>query len=288
MHATDPELNELANELKALVWTDTLCGDELRLAHEMTFEDVADPAIPGGDSPARRKLVHPMNGFDYWSVRIYLGGEQRTIGIVRTADVANAFRFADMAQEYFWKYRIRGAHPPTSVDLNFHRSRVEKDMRDEANAVALLRRIETYLLNSGGLKTAEQVRQQKAQRRAETRPGLLRDTIKVNHQETREWLGGVVANILDESKSLASCIQQLEEKLLARIDQQDASLGKVLGKLVSDVSAIRLAQAGDFRAPLVEQPYTPPGYTHVGPGWPPPSEPTSTPAPLPPNPTTTC
>ncbi len=277
MQAKDPSLNELAVQLKRLEWITPLDPEELEECQEK-MAVTPDADAPGGIAIPKRRLVHPLPGCVHWNVRMYLGGEQRTLGIVHARNVENAFRFADMAQQYFWKYRVRG-RPPSRLDLNLSPERVEADMANEVNAVNLLRQIEDYLLQIGALQTSEQRHAERRAKKEQRKQGGLKATI------TRGLLDlQTRANESDEKfEGIGTWLQQLDDKLTAlaeRVNSMDASLGKVLTRVVQDLDQIKRAQAGiaiDFRPPAPQKDAI---------GWPLPAPATGDP--LPPNPTTVC
>lgn len=154
IYAKDPELNLLANRLKDLEWVNPLSEGEQDQAREVV-------TTPG----AKRHLVVPLPNLTSWAVRMYLGGEQRTLGLVNSKNIEAGLRFADMAREYFWKYRVRAAAPPEELDLNFSKARLNQDMTEELPALALLEQIEQYLLRIGAIKSAQARREERTKRK---------------------------------------------------------------------------------------------------------------------------
>lgn len=224
LRASDPTLNQLAVELKTLEWLEPLTVDELNQCHELTVP-VADPAAPGGYYTPKRKLVSPLPGCFAWHVRMYLAGEQRTLGITDHANAWAAFRFADMAQQHFWKYKVRCAHPPTESDLNLSPERMASDMASEPNAISLLRRIEEYLLKAGVLRTSEQRRKEKAEKRARERGGL-RTMGSINHMEVIERFDGMCELQGATNSSVSALVAQVQ-RLQADVNMLRAQLAPV-------------------------------------------------------------
>lgn len=205
-YAKDPELNTLANELKSVVWLNPLNASELDHVRHLA-------TVPH----AKRRLVVPLPNFISWGVRLYLGGEQRTLGLVNTANVDSAFRFADMAQQYFWKYRVRGACPPVERDLNFSLARLYADMEKETNALGILQRTERYFLDSGILKSSE-TRQGEAKVKRDARVTVAGQARGL-HQEVMEMLDGVLRGLDKVSKQGAKL-----EALVVDLTRQVAEL----------------------------------------------------------------
>jgi hypothetical protein len=218
-HATDPDLNILARKLKTLEWIHPLDADEIEACVDMTLYQ---PGLNPGDGPVlpKRKFVHPMAGATNWAVRLCLGGAQRTLGIVDQRHVEDAFRFADMAQQYFWKYKLRGAAPPTEADFNISKERVDGDMVAEENALALLKAEEEYMLSMGIIKTAADRHAEYRQRKEESRKTRVRAMVQVNHMECLERF--------DALSGQMDTVMRDNAALLARIEKLDASLAKAL------------------------------------------------------------
>jgi hypothetical protein len=260
----DPELNKMANELRTLQWVGSLLPDELA-ACQSAEETVIDPQAKNGLHIPKRRLVHPLPGWSSWAVRIYLGGGQRTIGIVGHKDLAAGLRYADMAMMHFWKYKVRGACPPGKMELNLTTDRLEADMANETFALDLLRRQEEYLLSVGILKSSEQRATEEKSRRQSMRKGFLRTTVSVQHLET-----------LEKFEAVQNQIAEAQATLLARIDRLDDSLTKVLAALLQRQTV--------YTPPVVVPPYGVPEqpFPQPGPGWP------VSPGPTTGNPTTIC
>lgn len=178
IYAKDPELNLLANRLKDLEWVNPLSEGEQDQAREVV-------TTPG----AKRHLVVPLPNLTSWAVRMYLGGEQRTLGLVNSKSIEAGLRFADMAREYFWKYRVRAAAPPEELDLNFSKARLNQDMTEELPALALLEQIEQYLLRIGAIKSAQLRRDEKMKKKMNRVHAAM--TARLNHEEVLERLGGM-------------------------------------------------------------------------------------------------
>ena len=177
-YAKDPLLNEMSRKLKTLTWVNPL--------DETVVEEVHRSLRSPGTN---HRLVSPLPDCRHWNVRIYLGGSLRTIGIVVHQDVPSALRYADMAQEYFWKYRVRGANPPDDRDLNYNRAQLTQDMAQEVHALALLKEIEEYFLTNGILKSSKERHDEEMKKRSLRLN--IRTELKLNHGELIESLGGL-------------------------------------------------------------------------------------------------
>lgn len=147
-HASDPALNLLARRLLDLVWMTPLDVDEIGAAAKM-----------GQDPEARRRWVNPMPDFKSWAVRMYIGGAQRTVGVIKPAnhDISTALRFADMVAMYFWPHKVRGAHEPDDRELNFSVDRAKTDLELELNALQLIKDIEAHLISIGAILSSEEM-----------------------------------------------------------------------------------------------------------------------------------
>lgn len=91
-----------------------------------------------------------------WFVKLFLGGEQRLIGILGHGFAA--VRFADAAIEHFWKYRS-SPRPITDNDLNFGVESVKLDHSLCPGLKELLVEIENHLLQTGKLKQEQPKKQ---------------------------------------------------------------------------------------------------------------------------------
>jgi hypothetical protein len=223
-HATDPDLNIIARKLKTLEWIHPLDADEVEDCVDMTLYL---PGLNPGDHHVvpKRKYVHQMAGATNWAVRVCLGGQQRTLGIVDQRHVEDAFRFADMAQQYFWKYKLRGAAPPTEADLNISMERMEGDMVAEVNALALLRAEEEYMLSMGIIKSSADRRAEEKAQREERKKNRVRSLVQLNHMECIERF-----DALGDEHAL---LMKDNAALLARIEKMDASLATALAGIFS-------------------------------------------------------
>jgi hypothetical protein len=235
----DPELNQLARELKHLEWVDPLSNDEEQYAQGATGQ-LYDQSAKSGVAQSKRRLVHPLPGLGGWTVRLYLGGGQRTLGIVDHDDISRALRYADMALMHFWKYKLRGAAPPNKFSVNFDMRRLETDMANEEHALDLLRRQEQHLLSIGVLKTSEERGADEKTRRQAMRRGFLRTTVLANHIEVVDRLGGLFEEFEKKSFQL--------EKWFRLIQQADGHACKTATQRHEDlilplVEIAKLAQA---------------------------------------------
>jgi len=213
-YAKDPGLNELAAKLKTLTWIHPIPADEA----DTLYRDATAPTSSEG---AYRSHVSPMPNYVDWAVRMYLGGEQRTLGLAKTKELPYALRFADMAQMYFWKYRVRGAAPPTEQQLNRSLADVESDMVNEPHALALLGEIEGYLLRRGVLKTADQRDADKKKRKSRS----IRSMVAIQHAATADWFDGLRGKLDELAKQLEAVreVQRAQLEVLQQIAKMVAA-----------------------------------------------------------------
>lgn len=87
-----------------------------------------------------------------YAVVLHVAGKQRIVGKTRWR--AAACRFADLARLKFYRYRQRGAVPPTDDELNFSVAQATSDLQFETSAVALLDEIEAHFRGKGWWKDA--------------------------------------------------------------------------------------------------------------------------------------
>lgn len=165
--AKDPDLNEMANQLKEVQFTPNADLD-------VAFKEMDRLFYSGGEWPFRG--VNLMPDQTTWSVRLYIGGEQRRIGA--TTNGCHACRFADLALLTFWKYRIRGASEPLDAHMNFSVAQAKLDMVAEEEANFLLAKIEGHLIKRGVLPTAEKLKEMEAARTTNRRAVERRKTVK--------------------------------------------------------------------------------------------------------------
>ena len=205
-NAKDPELNTMANELRTLVWLNPMDALEEKNLTENAM---------GLGMDRKRRLVTPLPGYRDLAVRLHLGGEQRTVGICSANQMPQALRFADMVQMQFWKYRLRGASPPSEDQLNRWKSLVEADMAGETNAVDLLQRIEKYLLERGVIHSGPD----RAKAKKSNHPENLRTLVRGNHLETVEMLGGInhqLGELRDAQKLIVESLQAIARMVTAK------------------------------------------------------------------------
>lgn len=224
IYAKDPELNLLANRLKDLEWVNPLYEGEQDQARAVVM-----------DMHAKRHLVVPLPNLTSWAVRMYLGGEQRTLGLVNSKNIEAGLRFADMARQYFWKYRVRACAPPEEFDLNFSKERLDQDMREELPALALLEQIEQYLLRIGAIKSSQERRAEKAKKKMARVHAAM--TARLNHEEVIERLGGMYDRnearfdaAEFENKSLRAEVQKLGDIVRAQTEAIHALSMRVLSQ----------------------------------------------------------
>jgi hypothetical protein len=83
-------------------------------------------------------------GRNPWSVKMYIGGKQRTLGV--SADVVTAVRFADVALKEFWGDRSNTRRQITDGDLNIS---LDQASRDGVEAAVLIGDIRSHFINRG-------------------------------------------------------------------------------------------------------------------------------------------
>jgi hypothetical protein len=249
----------LARELRDLVWCFPLDEDELQEAREM-----------GSDINARRRWVYPLPDYKSWAVRLYIGGAQRTVGIIKPTppnviDISPALRFADMVAMYFWQHKVRGAHEPGDAELNFSVDRAKTDLELEENAIALIKRIEEHLISIDAIVSSADMQVRRSARRDQWR-----------RQRT------VSGTVLEVSEVLSTAMQRVEHNLGGLMKSLEEKMAQQVKEIARLNSVIELLIA---RVPLAN-PYAP------TPGWQPPMVPYCPPPqtgdPLPLNPITIC
>jgi hypothetical protein len=176
-YSKDPELSLLANQVRHIVWQNPLDETETIEVMERFCEVAGETNRP--------RNVYPLPGARSWCVRIYLGGDTHTLAIGGTDDLPTLARFADMALEHFWRYKVRGCRPPHDCDLNIRRAQVENDMANEPQALAILQEMEKYLLDTGALKSGATRRKEKKEKlaaRLSVRQALLAQLAEIYEQ----------------------------------------------------------------------------------------------------------
>jgi len=200
--AADPTMNQIARKLTDVKWITTLDEEETLAAHEMSV-----------NKEARRKWVYPLPDYQSWAVRLYIGGESRTVGLLirpKMQILSPALRFADMVAMYFWHHRVRGAHEPTDLELNFSVDRAKTDLEMETEAVALLKEIDEHLVSIGALKTSAEMEAMRRDRRS-----------RKHRQRT------VAGTLLDVSDVLSVKIDRVEKSVSAPLLQQSRKLDEL-------------------------------------------------------------
>lgn len=211
-YVADHMLNSIARRLYDLKWQHLLTADELAHSEEIQKNP---------DSP--KHLLAVMSDYNTMAVRMYLGGAQRTFGFFKGADITSALRFADMVKMFFWKYKVRQAHEPTGIELNFSADRANSDLVAEPAALRMLQDIELHLQKTGVLVSAEE----KEKRR---KAGVA----DKGHQRT-----------------VSGMIVQLGDVLAARIDCLDQEWDRRLTKLEESMRRLHTPSAAPGYSPLV-------------------------------------
>lgn len=176
--AKDPALNQLARELREIVFT--------------ADADVDSAATSLHIDELRR--VRLASNFKTYQVRYFIGGKYRIIGY--TENFTAACRFADMAEWRFWIYRVRDAHPPVDSDLHFGVEQAKEDCANETAANALLSRIEVHLRESGTIPDYKTIEAQK--------------DAKQKQKEVRRTVRGDLYALFTE---LMGALQEISERL---------------------------------------------------------------------------
>lgn len=250
-HAIDPDLNVIAKRLGTLQWQTELSPLE---------EDTCNELQRNPD--ASRRLVSPMPDFTTWAVRMYLGGAQRTLGLLRGPDLQNAFRFADMVKMYFWKYKLRGAHEPTDGELNLSVERAKLDMVGEPDALQMLKDIEAHLLKLGALTTGADQEKQRQDRRADN---SRRRTISGTFEEMMGLWRTRIQEVQDKYAALDTTVKRLSEvvdSLFAGLQAQTENIKR----LTEEVKNLAVCVNAVPYFPTTPCPQ--PNITPMQPGWP--------------------
>jgi hypothetical protein len=164
---TDSVLNELAATLKDAP------------IHQPLDQFEIDHAMASLEAFGKLRYVSLLPGMRNWAVRYPVGGVPRHFGIVPGSHSAAmlAARFADLVQWHFWRFRIRGAHPPAEANLNFSLKRVQSDYDNEKGLFDLLIRIEEHLRTIGLIQPANVVEEQRKKDRQR------REIVRTKHHE---------------------------------------------------------------------------------------------------------
>jgi hypothetical protein len=196
-----------------------------------------------------------------WAVRLYLGGAQRTLGLMAgTGDgFSRLLRFADMAKMHFWKYGVRTAHVPGDMELNFSAERANEDLKCEVHALGLLHDIENHLIDTKALLPPTERELARKMARL-TKPTITRAMTELNHslqarlQEVIEKLTAIQAELAElKSKGVAPPAWVASPPLAIR--------GSPVDPPFPDFT--RPFTTGD---PLLPRPITICGTTHLSPG----------------------
>lgn len=193
-----------------------------------------------------------MADYKTWAVRMYLGGGQRLLGYTKEQIPYGALRFADMARQYFWKYRVRNATEPNEGDLNLSLDRVQQDMAHETHAVAMLKEIEDHLISVGALLSPEQKQAILDNRHEDRRRNrTLSGSLQVMNHEWVERLGSFEERIEALSGRMDTLAQKLGEMTILisqLLNHQEDHLNRLDKKL--DVLANQLSLIGHSEVPV--------------------------------------
>lgn len=100
-----------------------------------------------------KKSSHVVEGKHTCFARIFLAGRLITLAVVSIARRETAIRLADMAQAYFWKYRIRKTRQSGAFTIS--REQAELDLKNEPRTVEHFRALEQFLVSNNLLPTEE-------------------------------------------------------------------------------------------------------------------------------------
>lgn len=181
-------------------------------------------------------ITRPSYRRKLWTVRLFIAGKVRTIGV--TSKGSYAARFADMAVRRFAKYR-KTPVTPAEVELNFTIEQAEADEANEVAAVALLDEIEKYFLDNGVIAPPS------AESAVIAKPRGLKSDLHFLHAE-----------IMDALKFLGERITRLEYKL-------SLGSGLQIRTMQEDSGAKRYVGPG-YTAPTIgDPPNTGPGLAPI-------------------------
>lgn len=228
--AKDPTLNALGAELKNLPIQHSL---EIR----ERFQELDREYIRGHGWEFRNVNIMPDQ--QTWAVRLYLGGEQRRLGV--TTCGITACRFADMALMHFWKYRIRGASEPLDTHLNFGVAQAKKDLEELSEHAFLLSKIENHLVISGVLPDEKTVSARYELRTQHRRAVEHRKTARSELLERFAIVERTLEQILKRLDGIACAIQHNQAVQIVHVDPiKDEDLPPYVGDTparVIDVAA---------------------------------------------------
>jgi hypothetical protein len=151
-------------------------------------------------------------------VRVYAAGTQITIGQLREknyVNYVNAWRLADMATLFFWKYRMRGGSQPGEDRFNISSQQAQLDLENEIVHRDLLRDYENILIGLKVLPTAEALavkKQPKAESKAanlEARMTSVERLLTDSLTENRAWMltvRGLIERVSTQIEALGTSI----------------------------------------------------------------------------------
>lgn len=192
--AKDPGLNVLANQLKLVEWRTPLVDSEAARVSALLMKD-----RPGFH-------ITLLPDAKTWVVRSYLGGDTWTIGLIEK-NPETACRFADMAQLYFWKYRVRGAAEPDASRFNISKERAQADLEGETSAVLLLKTIEEHLLKVGTLRSGET---RTAERRRLLQSRQSRRTLWGRQQQFEDQMNARFDGLLESMREVQRLLKETQ------------------------------------------------------------------------------
>lgn len=121
------------------------------------------------DLPEWKNLHIYPNRSTFIAARFRFGGKYRIFAYSPFSRAADIARFADMVTLRFWKYKLRGACPPTDSDMNFSVKQAEDDLIDFEDAVSLIDEIEDHMVIIGVFTQLRNVSEEKTAGAAEKR-----------------------------------------------------------------------------------------------------------------------
>lgn len=139
--------------------------------------------------PARHVSVWQSGGVQPY---IYLGGQRIILANFYSVPLWElAFRLADMATVYFWKYRIRGGGAQVNTALlNLSLNRVQDDLRHEEKLLDVLKQYEQLLLKHGIIDSDPGARREK-DRRNIGKWEQFRDEMVTRDEATRDRVAAI-------------------------------------------------------------------------------------------------
>src|ERR1035437_4293816 len=203
--AADPVMNLIASRLKVATWQFDLTTDEENVCLE--FEH--DPALP-------KRLITLMRDYKTWVIRVGIAGANRAVGYysnAKSGHLSPAFRYADMVNMYFWKYKLRDAYEPADGDLNISAERAKNDLIHETEVVQIIKDIEAHLISIGAIvapteMTRQLLEKNKGRWAKPTLKGSMADAAEVLRVSLARMTEGLAA-LKEETRARFDRLEQL-------------------------------------------------------------------------------